>query len=240
MPTNHQNLLLRTMNAKDRRRIETHLEPVDLSIGSTLFAPFEPIEHLYLLEGGVASVTGGGAEQAGEVEIGVIGHEGLVGIPILLGTDRSPNKCMVQVDGLVSYRISAPALLDICRDSDTLQPLLLRYVQSFLLQAAQTAAVNARCDLSTRLARWLLMCHDRIEGDRLTITHEFMAMMLGVRRAGVTVTLHKLEESGAVRSERGCVTVIDRTALEDIAGEAYGTPEAEYRRLVGPFGKAAA
>ena len=115
--------------------------------------------------------------------------------------------------------------------------LLMRYVQSLNVQASLTAASNAHYALPERLARWLLMCHDRSEGDGMELTHEFLSMMLAVRRSGVTVTLHTLEATGAIRSARGVVTVTNRERLEEIAGDAYGQAEAEYRRLIGPFGR---
>ena len=96
---------------------------------------------------------------------------------------------------------------------------------------------NAHHPVEARLARWLLMCHDRTDGHDLNLTHEFMGMMIGARRSGVPVTLHALEAAGMIRSTRSKVTIIDRALLEDIAGEAYGLPEAEYRRLVGPLGR---
>ena len=113
----------------------------------------------------------------------------------------------------------------------------MRFVQALNVQAASTAAANAHFDLPERLARWLLMCHDRVSSDQLELTHEFMAMMLAVRRSSVTVTLHTLEGTRAIRGTRGSVTVLDRARLEEIAGSSYGEPEDEYRRLLGPFGK---
>jgi CRP-like cAMP-binding protein len=114
---------------------------------------------------------------------------------------------------------------------------MLRFVQAMNVQAASTAAANAHYALPERLARWLLMCHDRVDGDHLDLTHDFMSMMLAVRRSSVTVTLHTLEGTQAIRAVRGTVTVLDRNRLEEIAGESYGEAETECRRLIGPFGK---
>jgi CRP-like cAMP-binding protein len=133
--------------------------------------------------------------------------------------------------------LSTAALLDAGERSSSLRTLLLRYVHTLVVQTAATASANAHYELPERLARWLLMCHDRVIGDRLQLTHEFMAQMLAVRRSGVTVTLHTLEGTGAIRSTRGLVTVLDRARLAEIAGESYGTPEREYARLIAPFGK---
>jgi CRP-like cAMP-binding protein len=123
-------------------------------------------------------------------------------------------------------------------ESVTLRELLLRYVQTLLIQTAQSAVANARYQIEARLARWLLMCHDRVEGDEIALTHEFMAMMIGAQRSGVTVALHILEGAAMIRSKRGRVIILDREKLEDLAGDSYGPAEAEYRRLIAPFGVA--
>jgi CRP-like cAMP-binding protein len=144
---------------------------------------------------------------------------------------------MVQVGDPATHRISSDRLLEACDASASLRRLLTRYVHSLSIQASMTAASNARYALPERLARWLLMCHDRTDHDRMELTHEFLSMMLAVRRSGVTVTLHTLESTGAIRSERGVVLITNRSRLEEIAGDSYGEAEAEYRRLVGPFGR---
>ena len=143
----------------------------------------------------------------------------------------------MQVDSTTSLRIASERLLDACAQSDAIESVLLRYVQTLKVQSALTAASNAHYELPQRLARWLLMCHDRLDGEQIELTHEFMAMMLAVRRSGVTVTLHTLEGTGAIRASRGLVTIRDRDRLHEIAGPSYGGAEAEYARLIAPFGK---
>jgi len=118
--------------------------------------------------------------------------------------------------------------------------MLLRYVQTLLVQTAQSTATNASHRVESRLARWLLMCHDRIDGDEIALTHEFMSMMISADRSGVTVTLHILEGAGMIWSKRGRVIIRNRELLEDLAGDGYGVPEAEYSRLIGPLGKSIA
>ena len=113
--------------------------------------------------------------------------------------------------------------------------MLLRYVQTVLVQTAQSMATNATQRVEARLARWLLMCHDRIDGDEIALTHEFMGMMIAAERSGVTITLHILEGAGMIRSKRGRVIILDRDKLEGLAGDSYGVPEAEYRHLIGPL-----
>jgi CRP-like cAMP-binding protein len=112
--------------------------------------------------------------------------------------------------------------------------LLLRYAHVFMVQVAATALADGRYSIEQRLARWLLMCHDR-NGDDLALTHEFLALMLGVRRPGVTESLHILEGERMIKAQRGLITILDRQKLEARAGDSYGTPEAEYERLIGPF-----
>ncbi len=143
---------------------------------------------------------------------------------------------MIQVGSPGSVSIASERLLEACDKSKALQRLLLCFVHTQWIQSAMTAAANAHYALPERLARWLLMCHDRVEGDQIELTHDFMSMMLAVRRSGVTVTLHTLEGTGAIRSKRGLVTVTNRERLEEIAGDSYGQAEGEYRRLIGPFG----
>lgn len=230
-----RNFLLRAMPAEDFMLLQPHLERVKLAEREELVLPDTPIEHIHFLEGGMCSIV---ADQEGDVvEIGVFGREGVSGTAALLGSDRTPHKSFMQIDGTTSLRIPVDRVKQACRQSETLQTLLLRYVQALSIQAAQTAAANAHNALPERLARWLLMCHDRVDDDLIPLTHEFMSMMLAVRRSGVTVTLHVLEGSHAIRAQRGLITVLDRERLEDIAGQSYGAAEAEYRRLIGPFGK---
>jgi CRP-like cAMP-binding protein len=116
--------------------------------------------------------------------------------------------------------------------SPRLREVLLRFVQSFLIQATHTAISNGSARLEERLARWLLMAHDRIESDDLPLVHEFLALMLGVRRPGVTIGIHSLEGAGLIEARRGVIKILDRKGLEDAANASYGVPEAEYRRLM--------
>jgi CRP-like cAMP-binding protein len=201
-----------------------------------MFERDEPIERVHFLECGVGSVV---AEQGGgeQIEVGIYGREGLSATAVLLGAGQSPLSSMIQIGHAVSLSIASDRLLEACHASRSLHDALLRYVQSMEVQAALTAVSNARYTLTERLARWLLMCHDRVDDDQLELTHRFMSMMLAVRRSGVTVTIHTLEAAGSIKSARGLITIADRSRLEEIAGNAYGQAEAEYRRLVAPFGK---
>jgi CRP-like cAMP-binding protein len=153
-------------------------------------------------------------------------------VPVLLGADRTPHETFMQIGG-AALRIGADAFRHALEQSPALQKLLLRFVQVFHLQTAQTAACNGSHPVGRRLARWLLMCHDRLDGDELPLTHEFIAVMLGVRRPGVTEALQMLETEQAIRAERRNIVVLDRRRLEETAGDGYGGPEAEYERLIG-------
>jgi len=220
---------------EDFRLLETQLEPVPLPLRSCLIEPNTPIEHVYFLEQGIASNVAV-LPHGRRIEVAVIGREGLSGTPILLGTDRTPHECFIQVPG-TGLRIGTDDLRRAVTASVSLQQHLLRYVQALTLQTAQTALANGCCKVEERLARWLLMCHDRVDGDGLSTTHEFLSVMLGVRRTGVTEMLKVFEDRGLISTQRGQVTVLDRVGLEGVAGDSYGVPEAEYSRLIGlPLG----
>lgn len=175
--------------------------------------------------------------RSGRTGVGIFDRGGVSATCLLLGTDRSPHETFMQVGGGTALRIDADRYCALLQQSATLQAVLLRYVQTVLVQAAQSTATNAQQRVEARLARWLLMCHDRIDGDEIELTREFMSMMIAADRSGVTVTLHILEGARMIRSLRGRVIIRDRALLEDLAGDNYGVPEIEYRRLIGPFGK---
>jgi hypothetical protein len=164
------------------------------------------------------------------IEVGLIGREGMSGLAVVMGTDRSPNETFMQVAG-GGQRISAAKLRPRMEQSGTLRRAFLCYAHAFAIQTAYTAMANGRSKLEERLARWLLMAHDRLDGDELPLTHEFIAMMLGVRRPGVTVALSLLENDGLIHANRGAISIIDRKGLEESSNGAYGASEAEYRRL---------
>ena len=232
-----RNRLLATLLPEDFRLLETQLEPVSLPLRTCLIEPDTPIEHVYFLEQGIASNVAV-LPRGRRIEVAVIGSEGLSGTPVLLGADRTPHECFIQVPG-AGLRIGSDDLRRAVTASVSLHQHLLRYVQALTLQTAQTALANGSCKLEERLARWLLMCHDRVDGDGLSTTHEFLSLMLGVRRTGVTEMLNVFEDRGLISTQRGQVTVLDRVGLEDVAGDSYGVPEAEYSRLIGlPLGSA--
>ena len=224
------NRLLKVTTAEDFARLQPHLELVDLQSGQSLTKPNVRTESFHFMETGIASITAEGT--SGRVEIGIIGREGVVGAtPVLLGSDRGPYDHFIQVPG-TGLRIDAEVVSAAVDESPTLRRLLLRYILTEMIQTRQTALVNASHEIEARLARWLLMCHDRMDGDELLLKHEFLSMMLGVRRAGVSLAMQQLEGASCIRARRGRITVLDRKALQEMADGGYGTPEAEYARLI--------
>lgn len=219
------------MSTDDFSRLAPHLEPVVTQTKVDLVIADQPIRICYFPETGFASVV---ANQTGkELEVGLIGNEGLVGaVPIMLDDDRTPHATYVQGAGAM-YAVDTSVLLDAVERSPGLRRLLLRYVQTHLIQVGQTAYAQATLGLEGRMARWLLMCHDRSESDEILLTHEFLSVMLGVQRAGVTLTLQNLEGAGRIKSRRKCIKILDRNRLADLTGGIYGVPEREYQRLIG-------
>ena len=225
-----RNRLLRAMTREDYARLQPHLALVELPLQERLIEKNAPVRHLWFLESGISSITNPGSE--GRVEVGLVGREGMVGAtPVLLGTDRVPHDQFVQLAG-EGLRIGAEALTRAIDESPSLRRLLLRYVQTELVQVRQTAYINAVLTIEARLARWLLMCLDRVDGDELPLKHEFLSMMLGVGRSGVTLAVQALEGAGRIRGRRMRIVVLDREGLEQVADDGYGAPEAEYARLI--------
>jgi CRP-like cAMP-binding protein len=228
--SNSSNQLLASLSAADFKLVEPSLKLVNLALRKSLEKSNRRIDAAYFPESGFASVV---AIQGGkEVEVGLIGREGMTGLPIVLGNHRSPHATYMQAAGKGKC-IPATDLRKATEASPSLRKSLFKYVQAFSVQTTHTAISNAQARLDIRLARWLLMAHDRIGDDTLPLTHEFLSLMLAVRRAGVTTVLNALRKNGLISYQRGEITVLDRKGLERLAGEAYGVPEAEYRRLIG-------
>jgi CRP-like cAMP-binding protein len=203
---------------------------VPLPLREELETPNQPIRHVFFPESGMASIVGRGARRK-ELEVGIVGFDGMTGLVVVLGNDRSPNSTFIQVAG-AGQRIASDDLRDAMRKRPSIQETFLHYVQAMMTQTAQTAIANASANIEERLARWLLMAHDRCEGDEITLVHDFLALMLGVHRPGVTVAIHSLESRKLIRGERARIIVVDRKGLEQLAGASYGVPEAEYERLI--------
>ena len=225
------NKLLASLSTDDFDLLEPRLEFVTLGLRKNLETPNRRIDAVYFPEAGFASVVA--VQSSGkEVEVGLIGREGMTGLPIVFGDNRSPHATYIQAPG-TGKCMPATELRKAFQTSRSLRNSLLKFVQAFGVQTTHTAICNAQSRLDVRLARWLLMAHDRIGEDTLPLTHEFLSLMLAVRRPGVTEALHTLREQELISYERGQITVKNRKGMERTAGEAYGTPEAEYRRLIG-------
>jgi CRP-like cAMP-binding protein len=224
------NRLLQALSPDDFALIAPHLEFAALPRGTVLIEPNEPIEHVYFLESGVSSVVSINSENR-RVEVCLCGSEGLIGPSVVLGVDRTPHQSFMQVEGS-GYRIPSAHLIRAIGSSPSLRSLLLRFIHVVKVQIAATAMSNGDNILGERLARWLLMCHDRVDGDELQLTHEFLSIMLAVRRAGVTDAIHLLEGTGIIKARRAHITILDRERLDETAGDSYGVPEAEYERLI--------
>lgn len=234
------NRLLGILPADSFARLKPDLEPVDLPLGTVLGEADQPSGHVYFLESGLASIVAtilAGSAESEQIEVGHIGWEGMAGTHVVLGVDRTPNRTFMQVPGH-GLRIGAARLGEHLATDAALRALLLKFVHCYAIQVAHSALANARFSMSERLARWLLMCHDRMAGDALPLTHEFLSLMLGVRRSGVTNALHVLEGAGIIRNTRGSIHVRDRAGMEALAHGCYGVPEREYERLVGISGRA--
>lgn len=225
------NKLLASLADGDFALLKPHLESVTLGLRKNLERPNRRIDAVYFPEAGFASVVA--VQSSGkEVEVGLIGREGMTGLPIVFGDNRSPHATYIQAPG-AGQCMPANDLRKAFQTSPSLRDSLLKFAQAFGVQTSHTAVCNAQFKLDVRLARWLLMAHDRIGEDTLPLTHEFLALMLAVRRPGVTEALHALRKQGLISYGRGIITVGDRKGLERKAGAAYGVPEAEYRRLIG-------
>ncbi len=228
LPTRkYRNRILGALPKAEINRLTPHLSPVALKQEETLLDG--KATHAYFVEEGMASVVVI-LQNGATVEVGVIGVDGVVGLPILLGTEGSPGRTFVQIAGS-AFRIKAQVLKDEFERSGELRRHVQRYMQGFLVQSAQTAACNRLHNIEERLARWLLTCRDRMESDRLLLTHDFLGQMLGAPRTTVTLAAGLLHRAGMIDYSRGLVTVKDRNALENAACECYRIVRDEFKRL---------
>ena len=218
----YRNLILSRLSKSDFQLLGPHLEPADLPLRKVLERRGKPIKAVYFPETGFASVVANGGGRP--IEVGVIGHEGMTGLPVVLGGDRNEHETFMQAAGH-GHCMRVLPLREAMAKSRTLHGSFLRYVQAFLTQTTQTVVANGRSKIEERLARWLLMADDRIESDELPLTHEFLAMMLAVRRPGVTVAIQELERKGVIARKRSCILLLDREGLENMCNGTYAAAE---------------
>ncbi|AWN38464.1 Crp/Fnr family transcriptional regulator [Methylobacterium radiodurans] len=232
-----RNCLLRALPPADLALLTPHLVTVSVARGDVVVRSDEPFRHGWFPESGLASIISNTSEPR-RLEVGLCGWEGMVSTALILGVDSTPHETTVQIEG-TWLRIEAERLRTAMGESPALTAVLMRYVQTFLLVLSQTALSNGAYKIEERLARWLLLAHDRTDGDELHLTHEFLSLMLAVRRSSLTIATHMLEGAGMIRARRGLIIVLDRAKLEAAAGDTYGKAEEEYERLIGPYRKTA-
>lgn len=225
-----RNLPLRHLPSDVQEAIQPALARVALTPGMLVAGPRAPILDVYFVESGMLSVIADG-DVGQTVEVALIGHEGLAGVSLALGCSDSPFQVSVQSAG-EAFRMPARRFVKACQLSPSLHNLVLRYANVLMTQMAETARSASRDTLDARLARWLLMMHDRTEGDDILVTHDTIAARLGVRRPGVTVAIHILEGNHILKALRGKLTILDRAGLKKAAKGSYGLPEAELDRLL--------
>jgi CRP-like cAMP-binding protein len=228
---NVRNRLLKVLAAEDFAHLAPVLRPFELVFEQVLHAPDEPILHVDFPDDGMVSMIAA-LEDGQALEVGIVGREGLVGLPVLLSDGNASTEALVQAPG-TAWRAEAAAMKAVFDARAGVRAVFLRYAQAFHVQGAQTAACNGRHELEERLARWLLMAYDRANGETFSMTQGFMALMLGVRRAGVSVAAGILQKAGVIAYERGFITVLDRPRLEAASCECYGTVERQFARLLG-------
>ena len=227
----HANRLLGLLPPRDYQRLRPHLHRVPLEYRRSLYRANKPIEFVYFIETGVGSLVNTMAN-GDAAEVGTIGNEGVVGLPLLLGDDRAPTSVYVQVPGS-GLRMKAKLFNKELARSASMRTVMLRYAHAFFNQVAQSAACNQFHSLEQRCCRWMLMTHDRMHSDEFLLTQEFLAMMLGVQRTGVTAAAGALQRTGLIRYKRGNVTILDRRGLMYRSCECYGVSRREFDRLLG-------
>lgn len=227
----HANRLLAQLSDADYELLRPHLKSVPLDYKAVLYAPGQPIEFVYFLESGVGSLVN--TMQNGDAaEVGTIGNEGIVGLPVLFGDGTAPTAIYMQVPGAGS-RMPARVFAEQVHVSRSLRAAFLHYAAAFFNQVAQSAACVTFHPLEKRCCRWLMMTRDRMPTDEFMLTQEFLAMMLGVRRTSVTLAANKLKSLKLIDYNRGHVTIHNRKGLEKLSCECYAVSKREFDRLLG-------
>jgi CRP-like cAMP-binding protein len=226
-----KNRLLAALPGSEYQRLSPHLESVQMPHGQILYEEDGPVEYVYFPTGCLISLVT--LMQSGAtIEVGLVGNEGMSGITALLGEGTSPERAIVQIaDGAMRAKFSV--IQEEFRRGGALHDLLLRYTRSFVKQVAQTAACNASHTVEERLARWFLMCSERVNSEELNLTQEFISQMIGTRRATVSMAASALQTEGLIKYNRGHIRIIDHEGLEDFACECYAAVKAEFDRLFG-------
>ena len=224
----YRNRILQSLSDADIAALTPHLRSISLPARTSLASPDQPIERVYFPEGGLISVVTV-AEGMGALQTGLVGVEGMTGLAVLMGDDRSAEETCMLVAGSAHW-VDADRMADLLLERPTMHRAMLRFANAYYCQVAQTAVANGAARIDVRLARFLLMAADRLEGGDMPLTHEMIAKLLSVRRPGITDSFHRLEGERVIRSRRGVVVIRDRAGLEAMARGAYGIAEREYQR----------
>jgi CRP-like cAMP-binding protein len=227
-----RNKLLAALPPNVLSRLLPKLRPFSLTVRETLIPPDGAIDAVYFVESGWVSLVTT-LDDGTQAEVGLVGREGMVGLPLIVGVDTAFEEAFVQANG-TALQMEASAFRRTLEETPVLQNLLFRYSQAMHAQTTQTAACNGRHGLEQRFARWLLMAHDRSDSDDLPVTQEFLALMLCVYRPSITVVAGTLQRAGIIQYGRGHITVLDRNALEATACDCYSQVKRRFHRLLGP------
>lgn len=226
----HCNHLLAALSPEIRDRLFPHLELVEMKLGDVVYESGDSLRYVYFPIDSIVSLLYV-MESGASGEISVVGNEGLVGVAVFMGGESTSSRAVVQSAG-VAYRLRGQKLKDEFNKHGELLQLILRYTQALITQMAQTAVCNRHHSIDQQLCRWLLLSLDRLPGNRLTMTQELIANMLGVRREGVTDAAGKLQRQGIIEYSRGQITVLDRAGLERLSCECYAVVKRETDRLL--------
>jgi CRP-like cAMP-binding protein len=227
-----RNLLLAGLPAEDLAHLNGALEPVTFTQNEPLYRANQPLSHAFFIVRGMVSMVRTTGE-GGTVEVGPVGRDGMIGVPIFLDAATDPLDAFAQILPCEALRIPADAFRRASEQLPGLHGVMSRYTSWIYTGMAQWVACARLHELEERMARWLLMCHDRLEGDTVALTHDFLAQMLGVRRPTVTLAAGMLQKGGLIRYSRGVVTILDRAGLEEVACECHRVSRNEYLRLFG-------
>jgi CRP-like cAMP-binding protein len=236
VPERHEpreNHILDSLPAEERERLFPHLTLVEMPLGMVLYESGEALRHIYFPTDSIVSLLYVMKDGA-SAEIAVVGNEGAIGVSLFMGGETTPSRAIVQSAGF-AYRLTGRRLKQEFERHGQMLHVLLRYTQSLITQMAQTAVCNRHHSVDQQLCRWLLLSLDRLPSNRLDMTQELIANMLGVRREGVTGAAGKLQEKGVIRYSRGHITVLDRPKLEKLSCECYAVVKKETDRLLTPY-----
>ena len=229
-PHPQQNHLLAALPGEVQTRLFPHLEPVTLPLGKVLYESGDTLRHVYFPTDAIVSLLYV-MESGASAEISVVGNEGLIGVALFMGGESTPSRAIVQSGGS-AYRLLGQRIKDEFNRHGEMLLLMLRYTQSLITQMSQTAVCNRHHTIDQQLCRWLLLSLDRLPSNKLTMTQELIANMLGVRREGVTDAASKLQKEGVIEYSRGQITVLDRPKLEKLSCECYAVVKKETDRLL--------